>query len=97
MELALREKLPPDERKKARDDRWGLDKLLERAIAHRWLVRSDFEVPDPHAKRGKVCMLDYIAKCRNELAHGSRNLFPDGSIEMLRLCHEILDKLFAEE
>ncbi len=97
LELALREKLPPNERMKAHDSRWGLDKLLERAVAHRWLVRTDFEVPDSHAKRGKVCMLDVIARCRNELAHGSRNLLPALSIEMLGLCHEVLNKLFQKE
>jgi hypothetical protein len=86
LEMALRDKLPPDERKNAH--RLGLGALLEHAVAHRWLVRSDFEGPD------RVCVLDYIPRFRNELAHGSRSLFPGGSIEMLRVCHEILDKLF---
>src|SRR3974390_3839832 len=42
VELALREKLPPDERKKADAKHWMLDTLLKRAVAHHWLVRSDF-------------------------------------------------------
>ncbi len=96
LELALREKLPAAERKKADEKRWGLGKLLERAVAHRWLVRADFEAP-PHYPGGpKICLLDMIAMFRNELAHGSRNLFPNGSLEMLRLCAEILNRLFAD-
>jgi hypothetical protein len=39
LELALREKLTDAERKKADEKRWGFGKLLERAVAHRWLVR----------------------------------------------------------
>jgi hypothetical protein len=69
VELALREKLPPDERKKADAKQWTLDRLLKRAVAHHWLVRADFYHPDT-----KVCLLDIIPKRRNELAHGSTNL-----------------------
>ena len=89
LELALREKLPPDERKKADDKRWRLDTLLKRALAHHWLVRSDFYDSDT-----KICLLDFIPRLRNELAHGSTKLFPGASHIMLKLCAEILNKLF---
>jgi hypothetical protein len=97
LELALREKLPEAERKKADEKRWGLGKLLERAVAHHWLTRADFEVPPAHPGAAKICFLDVIAMFRNELAHGSRNLFPNGSLEMLKLCVEILNALFPEK
>ena len=97
LELALREKLPEAERKKADEKRWGLGKLLERAVAHRWLTRADFEVPPAHPGAAKICFLDVIAMFRNELAHGSRNLFPNGSVVMLQLCVDILHALFRTE
>jgi hypothetical protein len=97
LELAIREKLPDSERKKADEEHWGLGKLLKRAVAHRWLVRSDFEVPPAYPGGPKLCFLDVIATIRNELAHGSRNLFPNGSLEMLKLCVEILNRLFQAE
>jgi hypothetical protein len=97
LELALREKLPTAERKKADENQWGLKKLLERAVAHRWLVRADFEVPSQYPGGPKICFLDVIAMMRNELAHGSRNLFPNGSLEMLKLCVEILNRLYPIE
>lgn len=96
LELALRERLPAAERKKAEEKRWGLGKLLERAVAHRWLERADFEALPQYPGGPKICFLDVIAMMRNELAHGSRNLFPSGSLEMLRLCVEILNRLFQE-
>lgn len=96
LELALREKLPASERKKAEEKRWGLGKLLERAVAHGWLERADFEAAPQYPGGSKICFLDVIARMRNELAHGSRNLFPNGSLEMLRLCVGILNRLFQE-
>lgn len=97
LELALREKLPDSERRKADEKGWGLGKLLERALAHRWLARADFEAPPQYPGGPKICSLDVIAVFRNELAHGSRNLFPNGSLVMLQLCAEILNRLFQEE
>lgn len=96
IELALREKLPDAERKKANEKRWGLGKLLERAVAHRWLVRADFEAPPQYHGGPNLCFLDLIATMRNELAHGSRHLFPTGSLMMLQLCAEVLNRLFHE-
>ncbi|WP_287786711.1 hypothetical protein [Acidiphilium sp.] len=97
LELALREKLPPAERRKADEKRWGLGRLLERAVAHRWLMRGDFEAPPQYPGGPKICFLDVIAMFRNELAHGSRNLFPNGSLVMLQLCVDILNRLFRSE
>ena len=96
LELALREKLPEAERKKATEKRWGLQKLLKHAVAHRWLVRSDFEAPPRYAGEPNICFLDEIAICRNELAHGSRHLFPHGTLIMLQLCADVLNRLFKK-
>src|SRR5277367_557852 len=90
LELALRERLPPDERRKAEEKRWTLETLINRAVAHHWLARSDFYNPDT-----KMCLLDLIPMCRNELAHGSTNLFPAGSHVMLGICAKIINSLFA--
>ena len=73
----------------------GPGKLLQRAMAHRWLDRGDFEAPGAHTKSGKMCLLDFLPMFRNGLAHGSTNLFPQGSLEMLRLCSDILNRLYS--
>ena len=85
VEMALRHKLPQHERQMADTEHWGLGKLMKRAFAHQWLSRDAFTVPAPWAKTGKICHLDVFVDFRNELAHGSQNLFPDGSLAMLRL------------
>jgi len=94
LEMALRERLPPAEQAKAREKRWTLDPLLKRATAHGWLDRTNFEVEGPYGRNGKMCLLDILPQFRNELAHGSENLFPGGSLEMRKLCAEIINKLF---
>lgn len=88
VEMALREKLPLSERKKHR----GFRKLIDYAVKNRWLSRADFDIYDAHGQ--KLCCLDVMIDFRNELAHGSRNLFPLGSLEMLRLCAKVLNNLF---
>jgi hypothetical protein len=89
LELALREKLSVGQRTRADRERWTLRRLFDHAVAQQWLTREEFTVPG-----SDQCMLDIIVQCRNELAHGSRNLFPVGSVTMLELCAEILNRLF---
>ncbi|HEX3885377.1 MAG TPA: hypothetical protein VHW66_22175 [Stellaceae bacterium] len=89
LELALREKLPVPEREKADREHWGLGKLFGRAIAHGWLT------PRPVIPGTRMTAFDFLVMSRNELAHGSRNLFPAGSVEMLEQCAEILNELFS--
>jgi hypothetical protein len=89
LEMALREKLPAAERTKADREHWGLNTLFKRAFSHGWLVRDEFLAPGT-----KMSLFDFMAMSRNELTHGSRNLFPNGSLTMLQLCAEILNKLF---
>jgi hypothetical protein len=91
LELALRERLPTAEREKADGEHWGLGKLFSRAIAHGWLT------PPPVVPSTRVTTYDFLVMSRNELAHGSRNLFPAGSVEMLEQCAEILNKLFRPD
>jgi hypothetical protein len=88
LELALRERLPAGEREKADRQHWGLGKLFNRAIAHGWLA------PQPFVPGTRVTLYDFLVMSRNELAHGSRNLFPAGSIAMLEQCADILNELF---
>jgi hypothetical protein len=93
LELAIRHKLPPNEQSKAKH--WGLKKLLHKAVAYGWLRRSDFETPPAHTQGERGCLLDLLPMFRNELAHGSQHLFPQGSLQMLHLCTDILNCLFS--
>ena len=88
LELALREKRPAAERQKADREHWGLGKLFNRALVRGWLARQEF-IPGT-----RMTIYDFLVMSRNELAHGSRNLFPNGSVAMLELCAEILNELF---
>ena len=58
LDFALRPKLPADEQAKAREKRWTLGMLINRALAHGRLNRADFEVVGPCGKSGKLCILD---------------------------------------
>jgi hypothetical protein len=89
LELALREKLSVDERAKADREHWGFGKLLNRAVAHQWLKREDFRDRETGTN-----LLDFLPMARNQLAHGSRHLYPLGSVIMLQLCADILNALF---
>lgn len=71
-----------------------LDSLLEIAVARGWLVKKDFEEPSVSGSAEPTCFLDFIPHIRNELAHGNMHLIPDGSLTMMSLCADILNKLF---
>jgi hypothetical protein len=73
----------------------GLAILIKLAIKREWLRDHDFEVPWP-SPSGKVSLLDLLPHLRNELAHGSTQLFPQGSLESLGLCAAVIGKLFPE-
>jgi hypothetical protein len=68
--------------------RRGLAALLKCACESGWLNRAEFDVPDmPN-------LLDTLRSLRNHIGHGNTHILPQLSIEMMRLCVEILNKLF---
>lgn len=69
--------------------RRGLAALLKCACENGWLDRSEFDVP------GMPNLLDTISGLRNHIGHGHTHILPQLSQEMLRVCVEILNKLFA--
>lgn len=75
--------------------RRGLAALLKVATERGWLRHEEFEVSWP-SPTGKMSFLDLLPLLRNELAHGSTQLFPQGSLEALRICAVIINKLFPE-
>jgi hypothetical protein len=92
VEMALRFRAEREAPAPAPDKR-TLGPLLDVALRRNWLRREDFEVPAP-GRSGTISVLDMMRRFRNNLAHGNMHLFPDGSLEAIRLCAEIISKLF---
>ena len=68
--------------------RRGLAALLTCACENGWLDKSEFEVPNmPN-------LIDTLPSLRNHIGHGNMHILPQLSVEMLRLCIEILNKVF---
>ena len=85
VEMALREKA----RQSGKNGRRDLRVLIQDAERYGWLKRTDFgdgERP--------FHPLDAIVMLRNDLAHGSDRLMPIGSLDMMELCAEIINRLF---
>jgi hypothetical protein len=68
--------------------RKGLQAFVNNACEHSWLARSEWEVP------GAPNLLDMVVLMRNNIGHGRPQLLPQLSIEAMRLCMDILNKLF---
>jgi hypothetical protein len=96
VELALRLRAERDAPAPAPDKR-TLKPLLDIALQRRWLRREDFEVPSPGGSGKTISVLDMMRELRNDLAHGNMHLFHDGSLEIIRLCAEIVSKLFSDQ
>ena len=81
-------------RKRSLTGKETLKPLLQMALKDAFLQQADIELAEMSGV-AKITLLDLIPMLRNELAHGSTNLLAVGSLEMLRLCSEIIRKLFA--
>jgi hypothetical protein len=92
LENALRQRFHTDGGDESKKP--ALGNLLEIAVARGWLMKKDFEGPSMSGSGEPTCFLDLIPRIRNELAHGNMHLIPDGSLTMMRLCADILNKLF---
>ena len=76
------------ERAKLLPKRKGLQALIKNACDHGWLVRSEWDAPDAPN------LLDMIVLLRNHIGHGQPQLFQQLSVESVRLCMEVLNRLF---
>jgi hypothetical protein len=94
LEMALRHRLdpaaPPNTTRSP-----GLDSLLKTALTRGWLRREDFLVPSAPATGDAVCLLDFIPRSRNHLMHGNIQLLPQGTPDIMRLCADVMNRLFA--
>jgi hypothetical protein len=93
LELALRRRLDPAPPNTTKSP--GLSRLLQQATDKGYLKRSDFEVPSPSGNGGVACQLDFLPLPRNHVAHGNIHLLPQGALESLRLCRDVIDKLYS--
>lgn len=91
LEMALRKRA---EAEAAPPKRRGLAALLKLATNRGWLRHEEFEMSWPGSTE-KMSLLELLPHFRNELAHGSTNLFPQGSLEMLQNCALIINKLYV--
>jgi hypothetical protein len=88
LEMALRHRLdPPALPNTTRSP--GLDKLLKATVKDGWLNRDDFMVP------GGLCLLDFIPRSRNHVMHGNVQLLPQGTPDILRLCADVINRLYV--
>jgi hypothetical protein len=94
LEMALRHRLdpaaPPNTTRSP-----GLDKLLKAAVNQGWLKRDEFMVPSISGANDAMCLLDFIPRSRNHVMHGNIQLLPQGTPDIMRLCADVMNKLFA--
>lgn len=91
LEMALREKLRRGKRTLIGKE--TLMPMLQMALKDALLQPTDIELA-PMGRVAKITLIDVLSMLRNELAHGGTTVFPDGSLTMLRLCSELIQKLF---
>lgn len=73
----------------------GLKALYEYAVKHGYLNRDDFEVASPFNPSETISLFEFVRMLRNNLAHGHTHLLPDGSLQMMRVCADILTRLYS--
>lgn len=93
LELALRRRIDPAPPNTSRSP--GLSRLLQAATEKGYLKRNDFEVASPSGNGEIACQLDFIPMLRNHVAHGNVHLLPQGALESLRLCQNVIEKLYG--
>jgi hypothetical protein len=94
LEMALRQRLDPAAPANTTRSP-GLDSLLKTAVKRGWLRRDDFLMPSIYRSGDAMCSLDLIPMFRNHLMHGNIHLLPQGTPDVMRLCADVMNKLFA--
>jgi hypothetical protein len=95
LEMALRRRLDPGTPPNGSRSP-GLAKLLKTATEKGWLRREDFLMPSISGAGGEMCSLDLIPALRNHVMHGNIQLLPQGTPDLLRLCADVINRLFAQ-
>jgi hypothetical protein len=70
----------------------GLGAYLNNACEHSWLKKAEYDAPDGTPNR-----LEVVRIGRNHVGHGQPQLFLPFSLELMRLCAELLDKLYPQK
>ena len=88
IEHALRLKIQPQ-------SRMSLAKMINHAVAQRWICDAGFRYLDTDEPGNEWCksMVDIISKMRNLKAHGSSMLVPDCFLQVC-VCTDFLNQLF---
>jgi hypothetical protein len=95
LEMALRHRLGPYATAGATRSP-GLHRLIKSAIKSGWLRREHFMIAS--ATNGSaLSLLDFIAPLRNHAMHGNTQLLPQGTSDIIRLCADVIERLFAGE
>jgi hypothetical protein len=72
----------------------GLQNLCDIAFKFGCIRRADFEMPSPFNLAQVITKFEIVRLLRNSLSHGQMHLLPDGSLQMMRLCAEIIGQLY---
>jgi hypothetical protein len=94
LEMALRHRLDPTALPNTSRSP-GLAKLLKISTERGWLRREDFLMPAISGVGGEMCSLDLIPVLRNHVMHGNIQLLPQGTPDLLKLCAEVMNRLFG--
>jgi hypothetical protein len=94
LEMALRHRLDPAAAPNTTRSP-GLDSLLKTALKRGWLRREDFLAPSVSGAGDAMCLLDFIPRSRNHLMHGNIQLLPQGTPDLMRLCADVMNRLFV--
>jgi hypothetical protein len=68
----------------------GLGTYLNNACERGWLNRAEYDVPNGMNR------LEVVRMGRNHVGHGQPQLFLPFSLDMMRLCAELLNKLYPQ-
>ena len=94
LEMALRHRIDPDALPNTLRSP-GLANLLKTATKRGWLRREDFLGPSMSGSGDAMCSLDLIPNLRNHVMHGNVQLMPFGTPNIMRLCADVINGLFA--
>jgi hypothetical protein len=90
VEMAIKEKAKLENAAMA--SRGSLRKAIAFALKQGWLDGAEFETEiQPGVKRSS---LDMMVEFRNSLMHGNPHLYPNGSLLMMEICHQVITMLF---
>jgi len=58
-------------------------------------VLYEYAYASPFNPSESISLFEFVRMLRNNLAHGHTHLLPDGSPQMMRLCADILTRLYS--